>query len=273
MYLSQNTVALSSLHLLCFHKRNFWHMRLTRDGNEYVHESSSECFFPCSSAHWFLSRSFNCLLPPSRKCQVLLAGTTTASSLSRLSLASPLCNFVFRLSRAGNNPPYALPLCFLIFPFAGSLVFIRTPLTWHTETRESSDFIQAGGIILAWVGMAFVDVHFTARSCVALQTLTVERTFCVYAFPTMFTWIAVCCKKNTHIWVSKPLLAAGKPQHSLLVMVFSSGHSFPASNTKERLVILLGKGYCDWRKHVALNCLSESKRKIAIITDGPKEQL
>jgi len=84
--------------------------------------------------------------------------------------------------------------------------------------------------------MALIDVHFAARSCVALQALTVERAFCVYTFPSMFTWIAVCCKKNTYMCVSKPLLGAGKPQHSLLVMVSPKGHSFLTSNTGENTV-------------------------------------
>lgn len=148
----------------------------------------------------------------------------------------------------------------------------ETPITWHTETRESPDFIQASGIILAWIWMTFIDVHFTARSCVALQTFTVERAFCVYTFPSMFTWIAICCKKNRYMCGSKPLLEAGKPQHSLF-MVFSSCHSFLASNTRESLFILFEKGYCDWRKHVAVTCLSEVKRKIIVIINGPKKQL
>lgn len=156
---------------------------------------------------------------------------------------------------------------FLIFSLLEALSLSETPLTWHTETRESSNFIQAGGIVLAWIWMAFIDVHFAARSCVALQTLTVERAFCVYAFPSMFTRIAVCCKKDICMHVSKPLLGAGKPQHSLLVMVFSSGHSFLESNIGERLFILLGKGYCDWGKHVAVTCLSEAKRLSSLPMD------
>lgn len=52
---------------------------------------------------------------------------------------------------------------------------------------------------MAWIRMAFIDVHFTARSCVAPQTLTVERAFCVYAFPSMFTRIAVCHCTFVHI--------------------------------------------------------------------------
>lgn len=71
--------------------------------------------------------------------------------------------------------------------------------TWHTETRESSNFIQAGGIILARVGVALIDVHLTARPCVALQTLTVERALGVDAFPSVLTRIAVCHCTFIHI--------------------------------------------------------------------------
>lgn len=78
----------------------------------------------------------------------------------------------------------------------------ETPLTWHAETRESSNFIQTGGIVLARIRMALVDVHFTARSRVPLQTLTVKRAFCVYTFPSVFTRIAVCCKKDKCVWQS-----------------------------------------------------------------------
>lgn len=163
----------------------------------------------------------------------------------------------------------SLCFAFWIFPLLETPSLSETPLTWHAETRESSDFIQAGGIVLAWIWMALIDVHFAAWSCVALQTLTVERAFCVHAFPSMFTRIAVCCKKNIHVCVSKPVVGAGKPQHSSLITVFSSGHSFLASNTGERLFILLGKGYCDWRKYVAVTCLHErqKERLLSLLTD------
>lgn len=223
--------------------------------------------FPCWCRDWFCSQTSNCFLPPPHKHQALLAGAATASSLSLFHLASPctiLCSTPAELA--------TLPGLW-IFALLETLPLSETPLTWHTETRESSNFIQAGGIVLARIGMALIDIHFTARSCVALQALTVERAFCVYTFPSMFTRIAVCCKKNKYVCVSKPLLGAGKPQNSLLVMVFSSGCAFLASNTGERLFILLGKGYHDWRQHVAVTCLPEAKRKIAVTSNGPKEQL
>lgn len=47
--------------------------------------------------------------------------------------------------------------------------------------------------------MALIDVHLTARARVALQTLTVERTLCVDAFPGVFTRIAVCHCTFIHI--------------------------------------------------------------------------
>lgn len=76
---------------------------------------------------------------------------------------------------------------------------MNTFKSWHTETCESSDFIQTGGIVLTRIRVAFVDVHFTPRSCITLQTLTVERAFCVYTFPGMFTRIAVCHCTFIHI--------------------------------------------------------------------------
>lgn len=47
--------------------------------------------------------------------------------------------------------------------------------------------------------MALIDVHLTARSCVALQALTVERALGVDAFPSMLTRIAVCHCTFIHI--------------------------------------------------------------------------
>lgn len=52
---------------------------------------------------------------------------------------------------------------------------------------------------MAGVGVALVDVHLTARSCVALQTLTVERALCVHTFPSVLTRIAVCHCTLIHI--------------------------------------------------------------------------
>lgn len=47
--------------------------------------------------------------------------------------------------------------------------------------------------------MALIDVHLTARPCVALQTLAVERALCVNAFPGVFTRIAVSHCTFIHI--------------------------------------------------------------------------
>lgn len=40
--------------------------------------------------------------------------------------------------------------------------------TWHTYTLELPNLIQASGIILTWVGDAFIDINLTAGPRVAL---------------------------------------------------------------------------------------------------------
>lgn len=149
----------------------------------------------CWCRDLFCSQSSNCFLPPPHNCQALLAGAATTSSFSPFHFASP-CTILCSTSAALT----ILPVLW-IFALLETLSLSETPLTWHTETREPSNFIQAGGIVLARIGMALVDIHFTARSCVALQALTVERAFGVYTFPSMFTRIAVCCKKNKYVCV------------------------------------------------------------------------
>lgn len=61
--------------------------------------------------------------------------------------------------------------------------------TWHTDAMEAADLIQAGGIIVARVGHAFIDVHLTTGSFIPLQTLALERAFCVDTATTVLTWI------------------------------------------------------------------------------------
>lgn len=80
---------------------------------------SSETNFLGWCRDWFLSQPSNCFLPPTHKCQVLLAGATK-QALSH-HLASPLCSFVFHLSRAGSSP-WALPSGLFL---AGSPSFVR----------------------------------------------------------------------------------------------------------------------------------------------------
>lgn len=67
------------------------------------------------------------------------------------------------------------------------------PLTWHAQTGEAANLIQAGGIILAGVGMTLVDVHLTARPCVAFQTLTVEGAICIHTLPCVLARVTVGC--------------------------------------------------------------------------------
>lgn len=61
--------------------------------------------------------------------------------------------------------------------------------TWHTDAVEATDLIQTGGIIVARVRHAFIDVHLTTGSFIPLQTLALERAFCVDTATTVLTWI------------------------------------------------------------------------------------
>lgn len=61
--------------------------------------------------------------------------------------------------------------------------------TWHADAVEAADLVQAGGVIVARVGHAFVDVHLAARSFVPLQTLALERAFGVDTATAVLTRI------------------------------------------------------------------------------------
>lgn len=65
------------------------------------------------------------------------------------------------------------------------------PSTWHAQTSEPSNLIQTGGVVLAGVRVALIDVHLAARPCIALQTLTVEGTVRVHTFSCMLAGIAI----------------------------------------------------------------------------------
>lgn len=69
--------------------------------------------------------------------------------------------------------------------------------TWHTDAVEAANLVQAGGIIMAGIGHAFVDVHLTTGSFIPLQTLTLERAFRVDTATTVFTRIGAYNVKNT----------------------------------------------------------------------------
>lgn len=76
---------------------------------------------------------------------------------------------------------------------AGTLICVdvaeHTLISWHADAVEPSNLIQAGGIIMARIRHAFVDVHFATRSFISLKTLTLERAFGVEAAAAMFTGI------------------------------------------------------------------------------------
>ena len=52
---------------------------------------------------------------------------------------------------------------------------------------EAADLVQAGGVVVAGIGHALVDVHLAARAFVTLETLTLEGTLCVQAPASVLT--------------------------------------------------------------------------------------
>ena len=65
-------------------------------------------------------------------------------------------------------------------------------ITWHADTGELSNAVQAGGIILAGHGKAFIDVNLTAWSSISTTALTLEGALGVHALPEMLTWVCAC---------------------------------------------------------------------------------
>lgn len=61
--------------------------------------------------------------------------------------------------------------------------------TWHTDAVETTNLVQAGGIIMARIRHAFIDVHLTTGSFIPLQTLALERAFSVDTPTAVFAWI------------------------------------------------------------------------------------
>ena len=53
-------------------------------------------------------------------------------------------------------------------------VTARAKPTLHADAAEAPDLVQAGGVVLAGVGYALVDVEFAARPVVALHALAGE---------------------------------------------------------------------------------------------------
>lgn len=74
---------------------------------------------------------------------------------------------------------------------AGTLICVdvaeHTLIPWHTDAVEPSYLIQAGGVIMARIRHAFIDIHLTTRAFISLQTFTLEGAFGVQAATAMFT--------------------------------------------------------------------------------------
>lgn len=49
-----------------------------------------------------------------------------------------------------------------------------TILTWHANAVKTTNLIKTGGIVLTWVRLALVHVHFTAWPLIALEALALE---------------------------------------------------------------------------------------------------
>lgn len=52
---------------------------------------------------------------------------------------------------------------------------------------EPSDLVQAGGIVVARIRHAFIDVHLATGAFISLKTLALEGAFGVEAAAAMFT--------------------------------------------------------------------------------------
>ena len=64
--------------------------------------------------------------------------------------------------------------------------------TWHTDTGELSDPVQAGGVVLAGHGQAFVDVDLTTGTSISPTALTLEGTLSVHTFTKVLTRVGTC---------------------------------------------------------------------------------
>lgn len=54
---------------------------------------------------------------------------------------------------------------------------------------ESTNLVEAGGVVLAGVGLALINVQFAARTLVTLETLALERAFSVEASSAVLAWV------------------------------------------------------------------------------------
>lgn len=64
--------------------------------------------------------------------------------------------------------------------------------TWHADTGELPNAVQASRIILAGHGQALVDVNLTAWAGVSSAALTLKGALCVHALAKMLTRVGAC---------------------------------------------------------------------------------
>lgn len=69
---------------------------------------------------------------------------------------------------------------------------LTTLNTWHADTGELSDAVQASGIILAGHGQALIDVNLTTWTSISPTALTLEGALCVHTFSKMLTRVGTC---------------------------------------------------------------------------------
>lgn len=76
---------------------------------------------------------------------------------------------------------------------AGTLICVdvaeHTLISWHADAVEPSNLVQAGGIIVARIRHAFVDIHLTTRPFIPLEALALEGALCVEAATAMLTGV------------------------------------------------------------------------------------
>ena len=73
------------------------------------------------------------------------------------------------------------------------------PLTWHADAVEASDLVEAGGVVVAGIGHALVDVHLAARALVTLETLALEGALGVQATAAVLAGVgAMTCLPREH---------------------------------------------------------------------------
>lgn len=204
---------------------------------------------------WFLSQSSNCSLPPTHRCQVLLAGATTAGSLSPLSLTSlQLC--------VPPQQSWALPeLCLLVSSFAGSLGQNSPHLAYRDmwTLRFYPGRWHRSGTGLS--GTHWCPSHSEAL-CSPSDTHSGKSPLCWRISQRVHMGCCLLQEKYTHMCVC----AKSSPQSTKATAFFISHGLFQwaflsVSNIGERLHL---SGEKPLKKTVSVTCLPGVQGRIAV---------